>query len=280
MKKMIWIILLLLIGVTVLYAAFIFLPALAAGHGYSADEIKKVTVVAHRGGASLGPENTLACIEKGIEAGADMIEVDVHLTRDGALLVCHDQSIDRTTNGKGLIRDLTLAQIKSHRVVNADGGLTQEQLPTLEEVMTLVKGRCRLLIEIKRTGSIYMGIEAKVLDVINRFDARDWVVVQSFNDSVLETLHRLSPTQRLEKLIIFKFPLLPLIFDGTLTGFNYQKYSYIASFNFYKGALSPSLAKSIHAHGKEVKVWTLDGPQEAPHLPVDAVITNRPDLWK
>ena len=251
-----------------------------ASKGYSAREIKDMVVVAHRGGASIGMENSLSCIEKGIRAGADMIEIDLHLTADGVVVVCHDQSIDRTTDGEGLIRELTLEQIRTHHLVDAEGNATSETIPTLEEVLDLVGDRCRLLIEIKRTQDIYQGIEQKMLDILEAHNMIDRVVVQSFNDSVLANIHAIRTDVRLEKLLFCKLPLIPVIFDGTFSRFDYEKYNYIESFNFFYGGVDDSMIKDIHSHGKEVKIWTLESPDETVHLAVDAVITNRPDLWQ
>lgn len=251
-----------------------------ASKGYSAREIKDMVVVAHRGGASIGMENSLSCIDKGIRAGADMIEIDLHLTADGVVVVCHDQSIDRTTDGEGLIRELTLEQIRAHHLVDAEGNATSETIPTLEEVLDLVGDRCRLLIEIKRTQDIYQGIEQKMLDILESHNMIDRVVVQSFNDSVLANIHAIRTDVRLEKLLFCKLPLIPVIFDGTFSRFDYEKYNYIESFNFFYGGVDDSMIKTMHSHGKEVKIWTLESPDEAVHLAVDAVITNRPDLWQ
>lgn len=277
MKKMIWILIILL--VPILYVATAFVPSFLAERGYLRDELGNFTVVGHRGGASLGPENTLTCIERGIEAGAEMIEIDIHLTKDGQLIVCHDQTVDRTTDGRGRIRDLTLAEIKRLHVVY-QGKTTDETLPTLDEVLDLIDGRCDLLIEIKRTGDIYQGIEQKMLETVRAHNAKSWVVVQSFNDSVLENTHRLDPSVRLEKLIVLKFPGLPFIFDTSFSRFSYEKYSYIESFNFFYGAVNRSLINDIHAHKREVKLWTLEERSKAPHWPIDGIITNRPDDWQ
>ena len=277
MKKMIWILIILL--VPILYVATAFVPSFLAERGYLREELRDFTVVGHRGGASLGPENTLTCIERGIEAGAEMIEIDIHLTKDGQLIVCHDQTVDRTTDGHGRIRDLTLAEIKRLHVVY-QGKTTDETLPTLDEVLDLVDGRCDLLIEIKRTGNIYQGIEQKMLETVRAHNAKSWVVVQSFNDSVLENTHRLDPSVRLEKLIVMKFPGLPFIFDTSFSRFSFEKYSYIESFNFFYGAVNRSLIDDIHAHKREVKLWTLEERSKAPHWPIDGIITNRPDDWQ
>lgn len=255
--------------------------------GYTTkEEMDNIMIIGHRGGASLGPENTLECIRKGIEAGADMIEVDIHLTRDNHIVICHDQSINRTTNGKGLIRELSLDDIRQYRVIDDNGVMTDEHLPTLEEVMDLIQqareggNPCKLLIEIKRTNDIYQGIEELLWTEIKRRHATGWVFVQSFNDSVLKNLHQIAPSLRLEKLFFLKFPGLPVVIDGfNMSWFSYEKYEYVYSFNMHYLWLTDSFLDDVHNHGKEVKIWTLEGPP-APHKRVDGIITNRPDLWK
>lgn len=253
--------------------------------GYNKNELKDMEIIGHRGGASIGPENTLACYKKGIEAGADMIEIDIHLTKDSRIVVCHDQSINRTTNGKGLIREMTLNEIRQYRCLDANGNVTDQQVPTLDEVFDLMLetraagNPCKLLIEIKRTRNIYQGIEELLLEKINSCNAKDWIIVQSFNDFALERIHQLDPSVRLEKLFFFKLPGLPVIMDWFhFTTFSYEKYHYISSFNMNYLWLTRSFLCDIHSHGKEVKVWTLEGTN-APRLDVDGIITNRPDLW-
>ena len=109
--------------------------------GYNKNDLKHMEIIGHRGGASIGPENTLACFRKGIEAGADMIEIDIHLTKDKKIVICHDQTIDRTTNGKGKIREMTLDEIRQYRIVDANGNITDQTLPTLDEVFDLFLSR-------------------------------------------------------------------------------------------------------------------------------------------
>ena len=198
--------------------------------GYTPDEIRRLTVVAHRGGAALEPENTLRPIDRGIACGADMIEIDIHQTADGAIVVCHDPTVDRTTDGSGTIADMTLDEIRALHITDADGRPTDLRIPTL--------------------------------------------------DDVLEITHHLNPDIRLEKLLICKLRGMPYIFDGSLTRFDYNKYAHVASFNFFSPAVTRGMVDELHAHGKEVKIWTLDAPADAPHLPVDGIITDHPDLWK
>lgn len=262
------------------YAGVSFLPGIIYKKGYTAQEIKRLVVVGHRGGAALGPENTLLAIERGIQAGADMIEIDIHQTKDGKVVVCHDQSIDRTTTGTGLIRDLTLKEIRATRIVDENGNVTNQTIPTLDEVLDLIDGRVQLLVEIKRTHDIYKGIEQQLVDAINAHNAGSWVVAQSFNDSVLENLHAISPDLRLEKLWIGKFAGTGTGFDINFSKYDLEKYSHVSSFNFFYLAVTKSMIDQLHQHGIEVKIWTVKGPEGTPHLPVDGIITNYPDLWK
>src|SRR4051794_23137839 len=103
--------------------------------------------VAHRGASAYEPENTLRAFEKAIELGADMSEIDLHLSKDGELIVMHDYSVDQTTNGHGAIKEMTLEEIKR---LDAGQG---EQVPTLQEVIDLVRGRNGLYIELKAEGT-------------------------------------------------------------------------------------------------------------------------------
>ena len=119
-------------------------------------------VVGHRGAMGHCPENTLASFERGLELGADWIELDVHLSRDDALVVIHDETVDRTTNGHGAVRDHTLAELKA---LDAGGWFGPEyagqRIPTLDEVLAWARQRDTIVdIEIKNAPVYYAGIEA------------------------------------------------------------------------------------------------------------------------
>ena len=223
-------------------------------------------IIAHRGGALLGTENSLSCIEKGIQTGADMVEVDLHLTADKRIVVCHDQSVNRTTNGKGKIEEMTLDQIQSLRLLNHDGSVSDESIPTLEQVLELCKGRCPLLLEIKKKrDDQYPGIEALADSIVKSYQMEKEVVFQSFNDDVLFKLHAIDPTLRLEKLLIARMG--NVIVDNS---FN--------TFNIFRFFASDRFIDDMHTHGKEVKVWTIDDPAKAP-TKADGIISDRPDLF-
>lgn len=234
-------------------------------------------IIAHRGGALLGTENSLSCIEKGIQTGADMVEVDLHLTADKQIVVCHDQSVDRTTNGKGKIEEMTLDQIQSLRILNHDGSVSNESIPTLEQVLALCKGRCPLLLEIKKKrDDQYPGIEALADSIVKSYQMEKEVVFQSFNDDVLCKLHAIDPSLRLEKLLIARMG--NVLIDNNFSKFSWEKYNFVASFNIFHYFASERFINDMHAHGKEVKVWTIDDPAKAP-AKADGIISDRPDLF-
>lgn len=270
----------IIIGIT-LCVTLLFFSSCSQGLWNSKEGVERgvVSVIAHRAGAGLAPENSLTAVDEALAVGADVIEVDVHLTADGELVVCHDNTIERTTNGKGRIGEMTLEEIRAYRIVAADGAVTEEPLPTLGDVLWRINGRCRVLVEVKRTKDAERMAKA-IINEVALYQADGWVAVQSFDTEVLAHIHRLGHPFPIEKLFYFKVPFLPLAYDGSLTRFNCLKYDYISSFNFHYKYISSRLVKKIHSCGKSIKVWTLDGPKESPMLPVDAVITDRPDLWK
>lgn len=246
----------------------------------NSQNIGDMKIIAHRGGALIGNENTLSAFRNGMAAGADMIELDVHLTSDGALVVCHDETIDRTTNCKGRIDAMTLEQFKAARALDRESGEpTDEALPTLEEALDLIRGHADILLEIKKFHKgQYEGIEQKVLDLVNAKGMHDNVIIQSFDDSIIETVHALDPSMRVEKLIICR-PLPGLCIDNGLNTFSFKKYSHCASINPMRALTSRLFVKQCHKAGMEVKLWTVNSPDKV--IPeADAIITNRPDLFK
>ena len=250
-----------------------------AGDGSAMDSEKQLIVVAHRGGAALGPENSLECISRGMAVGAEWIEIDVHLSADGEIVVCHDPSVDRTTDGEGQISEMTYDELRRLRLLDSEGKPTGEHLPTLEEVIRLTRGRASILLEIKHSRHSLPGIEQACVDCIRRLEAEQDVVIQSFEDEVLFKVHELAPEIRLEKLLFFASDQLGFSFDGSFSGFDFGKYDFVQSFNVYYRAVGKSFVEKARSHGKEVKVWTLDKYDARLLELVDGVITNDPRLF-
>src|SRR5881275_3461624 len=142
----------------------------------------RILLGGHRGNADECPENTLTSFRSAIELGVDVIELDVHRSEDGALPVIHDHLLDRTTDGSGLVRDYTMAELK-----RLDAGSWKnprfkgERIPSLDEVLALAKGQVGVAIEIKNLPLPYSGIEELVVEAVRGAEMMRDVVVISFD---------------------------------------------------------------------------------------------------
>lgn len=152
--------------------------------------------IAHRGYSARYPENTLLAFEKAVAAGADMIELDVHLSQDGRLVVIHDEKIDRTSNGTGAVADLSLAELKRYNYNNrmAEPGFVG--IPTLDEVIGWAGNRVMLNIEIKNGPVRNEGIEKKLADLLQETRFTDRVIVSSFDHYALAKMKRIAGSVR------------------------------------------------------------------------------------
>jgi glycerophosphoryl diester phosphodiesterase len=161
-------------------------------------------VAAHRGGAALWPENSLLAFRNALALGVDYLEFDVHLTADGEAVVLHDATLDRTTTGRGPLRDATLAELASLRLRARDGRVTDEPVPTLAQVLDLAAPtRVRVLPEIKAGpgGRAYAGIEEKVLSLLEARGLLARATVQAFAPETLRRVHDLAPGVRTMLLV-------------------------------------------------------------------------------
>ena len=144
-------------------------------------------LIAHRGGPAYEPENTLSAFHNAIEVGADWIEMDIQRTQDGVLVVIHDETVDRTTDGTGKVEDLTLEQI---RTLDAGNG---EQVPTFEEVIALAREAGVGLLPEAKSPYLYPGIEAEMVEALIEGGYVQETVIQSFEPGALETIQRINP---------------------------------------------------------------------------------------
>jgi glycerophosphoryl diester phosphodiesterase len=238
-----------------------------------------ITITAHRGGAGYGNENTISCIKHSLDNGVESIEIDVHLTSDSRIVVCHDESVNRTTNGKGKISEMTFEQLRALRIVDKNGDETDETIPELCEILELVDGKSHILLEIKNKAKHVGPLEQAVVDELNKYNAHEWVTVISFGDKTLETIHQIDPSLRLEKLVFFRMIGLPIIFDGGFSYFSFKKYNYVESINFFYKSVSKSLIKEMHDNNMRVRVWTINELSHTPKLDIDGIITDYPDKF-
>ncbi len=145
--------------------------------------MSKPIVIAHRGASAYAPENTISSFKKSIEMKSEGVELDIHLSKDGHLIVCHDEKVDRTTNGSGFIKDMTLEELK-----RLDAGswfsseFSNEKIPVLDEVLKLFCNTNMLVnIELKSDIIIYKNIEEKVIKTIKKFNMKNKIIISSFN---------------------------------------------------------------------------------------------------
>ena len=219
-----------------------------------------IKVTGHRGAAGLEPENTLRSIRRAIDLGVDRVEVDVRVTRDGRLVVIHDETVDRTTNGHGYVNELTLDEI---RKLNAGKG---EKVPTLEEVLEITKGKVELQIELKvpeATGS--------TLRLIEKENAEGEVIITSFIHDLLRRVHDFNPELRTGALFFNV--------EGDICRKALNVYS--KAVHVYYRNVDAELVRHAHEMGLEIEVWNPDEPKEMMRmikLGVDSIGTNRPDI--
>ena len=158
-------------------------------------------IYGHRGASGHAPENTLEAFRLSMEMGADGFELDVHLSLDGELVVIHDETLDRTTNGTGLVREHTLAQLKKLDASNGMAAFQGAQIPTLGEVFDLIRGTNQIVnVEVKTDEFFYPQIEEKCLALAREKGVEDQVLYSSFNHYTLMKLRQLKPDAKLGML--------------------------------------------------------------------------------
>lgn len=236
--------------------------------------------IAHRGASAQAPENTLVAVRRCGPLGADLVEVDLQRTRDGALVLLHDASLARTTDARRryprrapwAVADFTLAEI-----VDLDAGAWKgpqfvgERVPTLAETLAALPGRARLLLELKLPQD-HPGIVADLGDALAALPSHDAarVVVQSFDVLAMKELSTRVPGQEV----------------GILGS---PRRENLAALGSWAGMVNPNHAlldaayvDSVHRAGMRCFTWTLDRPfamRRALRVGVDGVITNKPDLF-
>src|ERR1051325_5675034 len=164
-------------------------------------DMERPLVIAHQGGDGIRPGDTMLAFENATQIGADVLEMDAHITKDSQIVLMHDEKVDRTTNGKGLIEDLTLAQLKKLDAAygwSNDGGKTFPyrgqgiQVPTLEELFQKFP-QMRYVIEIKLTQN---PIDKPLCDLIRKFSMQDKVVIASFHDEAMQRFRQTCPDRK------------------------------------------------------------------------------------
>jgi len=151
-------------------------------------------IIAHRGGRRWAPENTMAAFRKSVEAGVDGIELDIHRCSTGELVVIHDEDVQRTTNGVGLVKNISYAELQRLSAgLWFDKEFVDERIPLLKDVLGLVVGKCILNIEIKNTSVDYPGIDDDLIDLLSDYPVKDTLIISSFDHKVVRRMHSKAP---------------------------------------------------------------------------------------
>ncbi len=258
----------------------------APAESYSFFDNDGPMVIAHQGGEELRPSNTMASFSHAMELGVDVLEMDVHSTADGELVLIHDDTVDRTTDGTGRVHDLTLAEIQqldAGHYWTADEGQTYPyrgqgiQIATLEEVLTAFPGT-RLNIEIKQ---LEPSIAGQLCDTLRRFDMTDRALVASFHPESINEFRTAcpdTPTSMVESEIRMFYVLhrlgLASLYSPPAEAIQVPEEDggiYILSERFIGDAQGIGL--NVHA-------WTIDETEDMARLlerGLDGIITDRPD---
>lgn len=241
---------------------------------------------AHRGGSSIAPENTLEAFRAGLAAGADRLELDVHATADGQVVVFHDATLDRTTDGSGPVREVTLAELRrldaGARFAGPSGDFPFRGrgivVPTLDELLEALPG-VALNIEVKQDAP---AIERAVLEVLARHGARDRVLLAAEDAAIMERIRAADPDGLTGFSTADVLEFFGRLEAGTLGGW-LPPGAALQIPPSWEGTdlVTPSSVEAAHRLGLEVHVWTIDDPGEIDRLldlGVDGIMTDDPPV--
>lgn len=232
-------------------------------------------VFAHRGWSGKYPENTMLAFEKAIELGVDGIELDVHMSGDHQLVIIHDETVDRTCNGTGFVKNMTVEQLKA---LDASAGFMgvygKTEIPTLREYMERVKDLPLVTnIELKTNIYEYEGLEAAVYGMIREFGLQDRVIISSFNHYSVMRMKALAPE--------LKYGFLA---ESWMIGTGeYCNKHGVPCYHPLRGNCTPEHVKDMKDHGLEINTFTVNQEEEVRRfhaLDIDGIITNHPDMTK
>lgn len=214
--------------------------------------------IAHRGASAYEPENTLRSFKVAIDMKADMIEFDVRMSKDGHLVVIHDNTVDRTTNGRGYVNELTLEELE-----NLDAG-RGEKIPTLKEVVELGVGKTKFAIELKEGGT-----EKKTISLIKEYNLLDEVFIISKSRELLKKVKILEGDIRT--------CLIMVLSCASIDSGRESLANAIAPFHFF---ITKRLVKRAHRSGLFLFTWIVDSKKRAQWMKdigINGIVTNKPD---
>lgn len=228
---------------------------------------------AHRGASAYAPENTMEAFKLANHQQADGIELDIHLTKDNHLVVAHDETIDRCSNGKGRIIDMTLKELLTYDFSNGLPDYKNVRIPTLEEVLHYVRNtKMTINIEIKSGIVVYEGIEEKVTSLVSKMGMKKRVMYSSFNHYSLMHIKQLDKT----------LPIGLLYTEAMVDPHIYAEHLKAEALHpFYYTLAVPETMAKCRQNGILVNPWTVNSAEHMTWMykeGVNAIITNHPDV--
>lgn len=225
-------------------------------------------IISHRGYSAKYPENTMIAFQKAVEAGTHGIELDVHVTKDGEVVICHDETIDRTSNGTGYICEMTLKQLKQYdfgcKFIGTNSNFEFQPIPTLREYFDFIKDTNVFTnIELKTTIVKYEGIQEKVFDLIKEFQMEERTIISSFNHHSIMEMKRIAPHIKCGFLTI-----CGLLHPGTYT----KKYSVECYHPFFFSLTEEDIA-NCQSEQIDINVYTVNEQKQMQTL-IASNITN------
>lgn len=247
----------------------------------------RTACVAHRGGARLAPENTLGAFRNALALEVDAVELDVQMSRDGQLVVFHDNTLERLTEGHGNLLDLDFAYLRSlNAATHFPGGWSaREQIPTLREVLELVKGRAHVLIELKssqRDGEYgrYPGMVPAVLEDLQAMEMLDQVLLIAFDWELLAEAKQRQP--EVETGLILSSEVWDVQAEGWVAAACRRARELGSAWiDIDQRLLTLEGAQIIRQEDLHLAAWTANTPEDIQHcqnVGVEALATDRPDL--
>jgi glycerophosphoryl diester phosphodiesterase len=254
----------------------------AAMAGAGAAQPTLPLLAAHRGGSLLWPENSLLAFRNALALGADFIEFDVHLSRDGEVMVIHDATLDRTTTGAGPVRDHSVAELKAFRLKDRSGTVTAETVPTLDEVVEVAaRAKRRMLLEIKVDAgkARYPGIEEKVLAILDRHAMTASTVVMSFEAPTWRRVRELRP----EVATCALYSARALARTSLTAELETLRAAGVRFIGVEHTVVDAAAVKQAQEAGIGLGAWTVNNPADMQRMigaGVTILITDQPDVAK
>jgi glycerophosphoryl diester phosphodiesterase len=234
------------------------------------NELTTPTVIAHRGDSVSAPENTLSAFQQAIDKGAKGIEFDVKLTADDQVIVLHDQTLDRTTDGQGDVSKFPLAALRElNASVNFPGMVPHEKIPTLVEVFESFSNRVFMNLELKNYSTPFDDLVPNVVGLVKEFNLEKNVFFSSFIGLNLMRARRLLPG--------VPCGLLSLRGKAGYWGRTFGWRGKIDALNPYFTSIDSNLVQKVHALGKRIYAWTVNSEKDITRmfgLGVDGIITD------